>query len=313
MQITLTNKKIVNAKPFLKWAGGKTQLLEELNKRLPQEILKNGVIENYIEPFVGGGAFFFYLQRNYEVKKSVLLDVNPELIVGYTTIQREPKKLVDQLAKLENEYNKEANKREKLFYDIRSLFNMQIKDFNYVSFNYDWIVRASYLIFLNKTCFNGLFRLNGKGEFNVPFGDYKNPNICDDKNINEVSQVLSHTKIIQGDFSKASRYIKKDTLVYLDPPYRPLNITSSFTSYVKDGFTDEDQIRLANFYKKMDSKGAYLILSNSDPKNENPNDNFFEDLYGQYNIDRVLANRMINCVAEKRGSINELIITNYGR
>jgi DNA adenine methylase len=311
MQRTLNDDKIINAKPFLKWAGGKTQLLEELNKRLPTEIIEKGKIKNYVEPFVGGGAFFFYLKKNYVVKKSVLLDINPELIVGYTTIQKEPKKLVDKLSCLESEYLKENERREKLFYDIRALFNDQGKSFDNNEYNDEWVTRTSYLIFLNKTCFNGLFRQNSKGEFNVPFGDYKNPKICDEMNIYEVNKALKNTNIILGDFYKSNRYIKKGTLVYLDPPYRPLNATSSFTGYAKNGFTDDDQVRLSEYYERNDEKGAYLILSNSDPKNENPNDDFFERLYSKYHIERVLASRMINCVAEKRGNINELIIINY--
>ena len=213
---------------------------------------------------------------------------------------------------MENEYlAKTDTDRSIYFYRVRNSYNEEGKQFDYKKYNYKWIERAAKLIFLNKTCFNGLFRQNSRGEFNVPFGKYKNPTICDENNIIEVSRALKDVSIICRDFGKTSKYIQKETLVYLDPPYRPLNNTSSFTDYAKDGFGDDEQKRLAMFYKKMDKKGAYLILSNSDPKNENPNDNFFDELYHGYNINRVRANRMINCQAEGRGYISELIITNY--
>jgi DNA adenine methylase len=312
MQLTLTNNKVINAKPFLKWAGGKTQLLEELEKRLPQHIIDDRTIENYVEPFVGGGAMFFYLKKHFDVKSAHLFDINPELVLGYTTIKKNNKKLIKILQDMENEYlGKTDTDRSVYFYQVRNSYNEEGKQFDYKKYNDKWIERAAKLIFLNKTCFNGLFRQNSKGEFNVPFGKYKNPTICDENNITEVSRALKDVSIICGDFGKTSRYIQKGTLVYLDPPYRPLNNTSSFTDYAKDGFGDKEQKRLAMFYKKMDKKGAYLILSNSDPKNENPNDNFFDELYNGFNINRVRANRMINCQAEGRGYISELIITNY--
>lgn len=312
MQLTLSNKKIINAKPFLKWAGGKTQLLEELDKRLPKHVIEDGVIENYVEPFVGGGAMFFYLKKNYDVINACLLDINPELILGYITIKKSNKKLIKTLKDMENEYlNKTENKRSTFYYQVRNFYNKDGKEFDFKRYNTKWIKRAAQLIFLNKTCYNGLFRQNSKGEFNVPFGKYKNPTICDENNIIEVSKALQDTSIICGDFEKSSRYIKKGTLVYLDPPYRPLNGTSNFTDYAKNGFSDDEQARLAEFFKRMDKKGAYLILSNSDPKNINPNDDFFDKLYNRYRIDRVLANRSINCIGSKRGQISELIITNY--
>lgn len=312
MQLTLSNKKIVNAKPFLKWAGGKTQLLEELDKRLPKKLIEEGAIENYVEPFVGGGALFFYLKKKYDVKSAYLLDINPELIVSYIAIKRNNKKVIQILKDMENEYLRKTNdERSEYYYQVRRSFNKEGKEFDFKRYNAKWPDRAAKLIFLNKTCYNGLFRQNSKGEFNVPFGRYNNPTICDENNIIEVSKALENTSIMCADFEESSKYIKKGTLVYLDPPYRPLTATSSFTNYAKDGFTDDEQIRLAKFFRRMDEKGAYLILSNSDPKNENPEDQFFDELYKEYHIDRVMANRMINCQADKRGYIQELIITNY--
>ena len=194
---------------------------------------------------------------------------------------------------------------------IREKYNRQAERFSFEEYNEDWVKRASYLIFLNKTCFNGLFRQNKKGQFNVPHGRYKNPNICDSENIMEVNKALKNTEVLCGDFTETEDFIKKNSLVYFDPPYRPLNSTSSFTGYFKEGFDDYDQQRLAAFFKSMDTKGAYLILSNSDPRNHNEYDDFFDKLYEGYNIERVKANRHINCDGNKRGQINELIIRNY--
>lgn len=312
MQMTLMEEISNEAKPFLKWAGGKSQLLSEFNKRLPEKIIKGKKIDSYIEPFVGGGAMFFFLRKNYNINKSVLFDVNPELIIGYKVIQNDYKELIKYLYELESDYlSKSLDDRKEYYYGIRTAYNEQMIDFNYFEYNEDWIKRAVYLIFLNKTGFNGLFRQNKKGEFNVPVGSYKKPKICDEKNIKEVNKALKDTLIICDDFSNAEEYIHNDSFVYLDPPYRPLNQTSSFTSYAKDGFNDDDQRRLAEFFKRMDRKGAYLMLSNSDPKNNDPNDEFFDELYVDYQIERVPAKRFINCDASKRGAINEIIVRNY--
>lgn len=302
----------INARPFLKWAGGKTQLLNDLNRRLPLSLVQNSEIERYVEPFVGGGALFFFLKKNYKIKESFLFDINKELIIGYKVIQNNVDDLVFELNAIEEKYLKlREEQRKDLYYKIRDNYNSQKDTFDYANYNSDWIKRAAYLIFLNKTCFNGLYRLNKKGEFNVPFGKYKNPNICDEENLFEVSKALKDTEIICADFEESKNYIHKDTLVYLDPPYRPLNATSNFTGYNEDGFNDDDQIRLAEFFREMDEKGAFLILSNSDPKNEDEKDNFFDELYSDFTIERVNAKRYINCNGNKRGNISELIIRNY--
>lgn len=301
-----------NAKPFLKWAGGKTQLLDELYKRLPSSLIQSGKIERYVEPFVGGGAFFFFLKRNFRVKESFLIDINKELIIGYKVIQNNVNELIDELSSMEEKYLKLSEEQRKdFYYNIRDEYNRQKDNFDYVNYNLDWVKRAAYLIFLNKTCFNGLYRLNKKGEFNVPFGKYKNPTICDADNLIEVSKALENTEVICADFEESKKYIHKNTLVYLDPPYRPLNNTSNFTSYNEDGFDDDDQRRLAQFFKEMDKRGAYLILSNSDPKNEDVDDNFFDELYAGFIIERAKAKRYINSNGNKRGDISELIIRNY--
>lgn len=312
MQTILLEEGNINAKPFLKWAGGKTQLLDELTKRLPEHIFKTMTIERYIEPFVGGGAMFFFLKSKYIIKQSFLFDINRELVIGYKVIQNNPKELINKLRLIEDMYLKKTKeKRKKLYYEIRDIYNNQMLNFDYNNYGNEWIERAAFLIFLNKTCFNGLFRQNKKGEFNVPHGSYKNPTICDEKNIFEVNKALKDTEIFCDDFTKSEDYIEKDSLVYFDPPYRPINATSNFTSYTKEGFNDEDQIRLACFFERMDKRGAFLMLSNSDPKNKNPKDDFFEKRYSKYKIERIQAKRYINCDASKRGEINELIITNY--
>jgi len=300
------------AKPFLKWAGGKRQIIDELESFLPMEFRSSRRICNYVEPFVGGGAFFFYLQSFYEISKSLIIDVNPELFIAYSTVKNDPESLIRLLSSYQEEYYiLEAGKREIYYYEIRNNYNHSGKAFDYSNDNNRWIERVAQLIFLNRTCFNGLFRQNSKGEFNVPYGNYKNPTICNAENILECSKALKNTDILQGDFSISKKFIDTNTLVYLDPPYRPINKTSSFTSYSKDGFNDTDQKRLAEFYKEMSSIGTYLLLSNSDPKNENPKDSFFEDIYHEFNIVRISASRMINCIGAKRGEVKELIITNY--
>ncbi|MDY9922692.1 DNA adenine methylase [Methanobacterium sp.] len=312
MAVKKLKEKFNGARPFLKWAGGKTQLLLELEKRLPQSILENGIIEMYVEPFVGGGAMFFYLKNQYQINDTVLLDVNPELIMAYRVIQRDVDKLITILGEMEIEHlQKDEVRRKENFYRIRTEYNRQMPVMDYQNYADEWIQRTASLIFLNKTCFNGLFRLNSKGEFNVPFGRYKNPTICDEGNLQAVHQALKKTEILCADFTHAQHFIKKDTLVYMDPPYRPLNSTSHFTSYSRERFSDQDQEKLARFYREMDLKGAHLILSNSDPKNHDVEDNFFDELYQGYEIDRVPAKRNINSNTSSRGEINELIIRNF--
>ncbi|MGA2916000.1 MAG: DNA adenine methylase [Sedimentisphaerales bacterium] len=299
-----TREKQIIAKPFLKWAGGKTQLLDEIEKRLPNG-LSTGEITTYIEPFVGGGAAFFYIAQNYtKIKKFYLYDINNDLVNCYKTVQTDVNSLIKSLGKLEAEFLPlNHNDRKKFYLKIRKEFNQDKCE------NHNPETMAK-LIFLNKTCFNGLYRVNSKNEFNVPFGDYKNPKICDGKNLLAVSEVLQKAEIICGDFTKSRKNISKNSFIYLDPPYRPLNGTASFTAYSKDSFSEEDQIRLAEFCKEIKQIGAKFLLSNSDPKNENPEDHFFEDNFRGFDIQKVKASRVINCKAVGRGQISELLITN---
>jgi DNA adenine methylase len=299
-----TIEKTITAKPFLKWAGGKTQLLDEIVKRLPIGF-STGEITTYVEPFVGGGAVFFYIAQNYpNIKKFYLYDINNDLISCYKTVQSNVYSLIKSLRKLETDFLPlNHNDRKRFYLEIRKEFNRD----KFENHNPETMAK---LIFLNKTCFNGLYRVNSKNEFNVPFGDYKNPKICDEKNLLAVSQVLQKTEIIFGDFTKSWKNINENTFVYLDPPYRPLNGTANFTAYSKDSFSEKDQIRLAEFCKEIKQIGAKFLLSNSDPKNENKDDHFFENNFKGFDICKVKAIRMINCKAIGRGEIDELIITN---
>ncbi|MHB1686375.1 MAG: DNA adenine methylase [Ignavibacteriaceae bacterium] len=307
----LSHQSSLRAKPFLKWAGGKTQLLEQFINYFPGELI-DGSLKNYYEPFLGSGAVFFFIVQNFPIKKAYLSDINEDLILTFSVVQRNVYKLIDELSLLKFNYlKKNEQEREKYFYEIRERFNEEREKIDFKKYNSSWIPRAAKLIFLNKTCFNGLFRLNRKGEFNVPFGRYKNPGILDEENLINASRVLQIAEIFLTDFEKIQSKIEGDFFIYFDPPYRPISATSSFTSYSKYDFTEEDQIRLAKFFNELGVNGNKLMLSNSDPKSENPKDNFFDDLYEQFNIIRVQANRMINCNGNKRGKINELLITNY--
>ncbi|MCE5304696.1 Dam family site-specific DNA-(adenine-N6)-methyltransferase [bacterium] len=307
----LFNEYSLGAKPFLKWAGGKTQLLEQLIKYFPHE-LKNGALKNYYEPFLGSGAVFFFIAQNYSIKNAFLSDINEDLVLTFSVVQRNVFELIDELSLLKTKFiNKNSIDRELFFYEIRYIYNAEREKINFGKYSSEWVPRAAKMIFLNKTCFNGLFRLNRKGEFNVPFGGYKNPNILDQENLINASSVLQIAEIYLTDFENIKSKIKDNFFIYFDPPYRPISNTSRFTSYSKYDFTEEDQKRLAKFYEELNINGNKLMLSNSDPKNENPDDNFFEKLYEKYNIIKVQANRMINCNGNKRGKINELLITNY--
>ena len=304
-------KLVPAARPFLKWAGGKTQLLTEFGKRLPEE-LKKGTITTYIEPFIGGGAVFFYLNQRFTFEQCFINDLNEELILSYRVVQRSVKKLISELETLESDYlSRSEKKREEFYYEVRDAFNQKLPETDFKKYNATWIDRAARIIFLNRTCYNGLFRVNRSGGFNVPFGGYKNPDILNEDNLKDVALLLKTTTILSGDFTQCRKWVDDHTFVYFDPPYRPLNQTSSFTSYSKNGFYDKDQVRLVEFFKELDEKGAKVMLSNSDPKNENPDDAFFDDLFSEYYIERVPAKRIINCNGARRGNINELIITNY--
>ena len=308
--LALENSKVYQpkTKPFLKWAGGKTQLLEQLTGYFPSE-LKSGHIKRYIEPFVGSGAVFFHITQNYQAEKFVISDTNPELILTYLTIQQCVEPLIDYLARLEQDYhNLSEEAQQKFFYTVRSEFNHHRRHIDYAKPN---VERTAQFIFLNRTCYNGLFRVNAKGGFNVPFGSYKNPQICFPQTLRADASVLQNAEIYHGDFTICRPFVDRDTFVYFDPPYRPISQTASFTSYQRLDFDDKSQTRLARFFRELDQTGAKLMLSNSDPHNYNLKDDFFQTLFAGFRINKVLANRMINCNGDKRGKITELLITNY--
>lgn len=302
---------IPRAKPFLKWAGGKTQLLPAIQKLLPPEI-ESGKIKRYVEPFLGGGAVFFWMTQFKEIEEFVISDVSNELYIVYQTVRQDVESLIDRLTQLRKMFlSHKEDGQERFYYQQRDWFNENQKDTKFKKYQASWVKRAATFIFINHTCFNGLYRTNSQLKFNVPFGKYKNPGIFDEENLRAVSQILQNTIILHGDFETCEKYIDENTFVYLDPPYRPISKTASFSTYHKSEFSDADQIRLADFFKKLDHKSTSLMLSNSDPKNENPNDEFFDELYKNFKITRVKASRMINCNGAKRGQISEIIVTNY--
>ena len=293
------------AKPFLKWAGGKGQLLSQLSEHLPDRIREEAF--TYIEPFVGGGAMLFYMLQHFgNIKKAVINDVNEDLILTYRIIKDDVDALITNLEKLDKKYLALSNQieRSQLFYEIRERYNQHIGES---------IERASQLILLNKTCFNGLFRVNKKGFFNVPFGKYANPTICNAEVLRADSQILqsADVEICHGDYAQTLQRVDGLTFVYLDPPYRPLNATSSFTSYAKGDFNDDDQRTLATFCHQLSERGCLWMESNADCSAKNPEDTFFEQLYRDYRIERVYASRYINANPNKRGKLTELLIKNY--
>ena len=294
-----------NVKPFLKWAGGKGQLLDEFKIYYPFD---NGIITKYAEPFVGGGAVLFDVLNKYSLKEIYISDINAELINTYIVIRENVRDLIKLLKKYQNEYTPRKAEDRKVYYlDKRGRFN-SLKLNNNKKEN---VEKAALMIFLNKTCFNGLFRVNKKGLFNVPMGAYKKPLICDEKNLIAVSEKLQKVKIVCGDYKQSADFIDEHTFVYFDPPYRPLTSTANFTAYNENLFTDEEQIELAEFVTMINKKGAKIVVSNSDPKNSDPTDEFFDMLYSDYNIKRIEATRMISCNKESRGKINEILISNY--
>jgi len=302
---------VPDARPFLKWAGGKTQLLPEFSRLFPPAI-RRGRVTGYVEPFIGGGAVFFFLNQRFSFQRCTICDANEELILAYRVIRRSVRSLIRELETLECDYLKKNDKRrEAFYYAVRALYNRNKPSLDFENYSADWTERAAHTIFLNRTCYNGLFRVNRKGEFNVPFGRYANPEILFEDTLKDVAKLLKPARILLGDFTRCRRFVDKNTFVYLDPPYRPLNGTASFTSYAKQGFSERDQARLAQFYRDLDKTGARLMLSNSDPRNEDPHDAFFDDLYAGYRIERVPARRIINCNGKRRGAISELVVMNY--
>ena len=295
----INRKQTMKAKPFVKWVGGKTQLIDQLEALLPADFDQWENV-TYIEPFVGGGAMLFnMLQKHSNIKSAIINDINPDLTTCYKVVRDSPSELVDSLKEIQKAYYAlhSEEERKQFFMRMRDEFNTKALD---------PIRNTTLFFFLNRTCFNGLYRVNKSGMFNVPFGKYETPKICDPNTIYADSELLQHVEILTGDYQQTLSRAKGNTLFYFDPPYRPLNNTSSFNDYTKEAFNDLAQLRLKEFCDKVEQAGFHFMLSNSDCK-----DMFFDDLYAQYIIERVWASRSVNAIASKRGKLTEILVHNY--
>lgn len=290
------------ARPFIKWVGGKTQLLDDIKNSLPRDLSQRDGM-TYVEPFVGGGAVLFWILQEYpNITRAIINDINAELICTYRVVKYNVESLIIELKRLQAEYLQlDDVARKQYFLAQRERFNGNDKTD---------IETAALFIFLNRTCFNGLYRVNSKGKFNVPHGRYSNPKICDEETLRADSAVLQRVEILCGDFTQTGKYADDNVLYYFDPPYRPLTETAAFTSYSKEGFDDAEQTRLRDFCDHIASKHALFVASNSDPQNADNGDNFFDNLYGRFSIRRVSATRMINSKADGRGMVSEIMISN---
>jgi DNA adenine methylase len=269
-------------RPFVKWAGGKGQLLEALERHFPE------TFGTYYEPFLGGGAVFFYLVGKRSRFNAVLSDINEELITTYCIIKAQ---VEDLISRLEQHKAKYELAHESYYYEVRK---QKLEDD---------VERAARLIFLNRTCYNGLYRVNSKGMFNVPFGRYKNPRIVDRENLRLVSKVLnwSNAKLLVADYQEATKDAKEGDFVYFDPPYQPVSLTANFTSYTNSGFSTEDQERLGKWFRELDKRGCHILLSNSDAEQ-------IAHIYSGYTKHQVQALRAISCKGDRRKGHTELII-----
>ena len=269
---------------FLKWAGGKLQLIEQFENLFPHNF------RNYFEPFIGSGAVFFYVKSKLKPNKVILSDTNEELVNCFVVVRDKPSELVELLLNHRKKHSKEY------YYAVRNIESDRLDSVN----------RAARLIYLNKTCFNGLYRVNSKGQFNVPFGDYENPSIFDRNILFHASQLLQGVHLRVMTFEKVLDFAGKNDFIYFDPPYIPLSKTSSFTRYSKSDFSVKEQKRLSEVFRILDSRGCFVMLSNSDHA-------LTRELYRDYEKSTVIvrAKRMINSVGSKRGAINEVLVTNY--
>ena len=292
-------------KPFLKWIGGKSQLLSEIKRYYPFD---DGKITKYVEPFVGGGVVLFDILNKYKLEAVYINDSNAELINAYRIVRDDVNALIEALMTMQNEFLPMSTEERKAYYtDKRNQFNELIGD----SSLDNKVLKSALMIFLNKTCFNALYRVNSKGLFNVPMGTYRNPTICDEDNLRAVSERLKGATVLCGDYHNTIDFIDSKTFVYLDPPYRAISKTSNFTSYTREWDGDKSQMALSEFIDNVNAEGVLVLMSNSDPKNTDAQDNFFDTLYLSYNIRRVEAKRSLNCKADGRGTVKELLISNF--
>ena len=292
------------AKPFIKWVGGKTQLISQLEFYLPNDF-KQWKNVTYIEPFIGGGAMFFHMLQNYpNIEHAVINDINPDLTTCYRVVRDNPDELTESLRYMQEAYYalQTDDGRKEFFLAARDRYNTK---------HLDPIENTTLFFFLNRTCFNGLYRVHKKGLFNVPFGKYVHPQIFDEEVIKDDSKLLQKVEILTGDFEETFPYAKDKTLVYFDPPYRPLSNTSSFNDYAKEPFNDDAQIRLKEYCDRINQAGFHFMLSNSDCRGKNNDDCFFDDLYSEYRIERVWASRSVNSIPSKRGKLTEILVHNY--
>ena len=295
---------MAKAKPFIKWVGGKGQLIGQLEALLPADFAEREDV-TYIEPFVGGGAMLFYMLRTYpNIKSAVINDINPDLTSCYQAVRDNPDGLIKSLEAIQSVYYALPTEEER-----KAFFLRQRDRFNAGSLSL--IDNCTLFFFLNRTCFNGLYRVNKAGKFNVPFGKYASPKICDAATIYADSEILRKVEIMTGDFEQTFMKIQRPAFFYFDPPYRPLSDTSSFNDYSKEDFNDDAQVRLKLFCDRVNDAGADFMLSNSDCKGKNEADNFFDVLYGAYRIERVWASRSINSNPGRRGKLTEILIRNY--
>ncbi len=300
--ISKTTATDLTARPYVKWAGGKSQLLPQFQLCYPPE-LASGQITRYVEPFVGSGAVLFDVASRFALSDLIVIDRNPRLMLTYEVIQSDVEALIARLEALQAQYWAADQKvRHALYYEMREAYNRrQASD----------VEQAAQFIFLNRTCFNGLYRVNRRGNFNVPMGRYRRPRIADADNLRRVHEVLQQVTLRVGDYRLATDFIDARTFVYCDPPYRPLTRTASFTAYSDELFTDQNQTELAAFARASSRAGARVMLSNSDPRNIDPADDFFDRLYHDFTISRLPARRSINSRSDRRGPVHELVITSY--
>jgi len=298
---------MVMARPFLKWAGGKRQLISEIEARLPADI---DDCTTYVEPFIGGGSVLFRMLELFEFETVHVSDLNLELMLCYRTIREDADAVSGHLLSLSEMYPTDKEGQKAIYHDVRDEWNASVGREGQFE-GEDAAARAARTIFLNKTCFNGLFRVNKSGLFNVPCNYTKRPSLPTEAELLEVQETLQGADIRVAGFEECEELVDEGSFVYFDPPYRPLSDTSGFVSYSKEDFDDDDQRRLAELFRRLDAKGARLMLSNSDPRNTNPDDDFFDELYSGFRVERVMARRSINSVGGGRGEITEIMVRNY--
>jgi len=304
MVVKNNQQKLKVTKPFVKWAGGKGSLVKHLSAHLPDNFRDKRNV-TYVEPFVGGGAMLFYMLTHFtNIRRVVINDINEDLIFCYKLIKNTPQTLIEQLKRIANEYLQLSNMDEKsrYYYKVRDKYNSKetIDE-----------EKAAYFMFLNKTCFNGLYRVNTCGKFNVPFGKYKNPTICDDKLILADHELLKKVDIYAGDYSEIMRFLGKGyNYIYIDPPYRPLSGTAYFKEYSHNVFDDKEQEKLKIFCDIMTARGCKIMQSNSNSMDDD-GESYFAKLYQGYHITQIEAHRYINAHVGKRNKETELLIMNY--